>query len=59
MKVEINNNLHTVKDTPFSCSLNNQNYLVSWLQIWCIKKETVIAFILMPKDGIYRMKAYD
>lgn len=55
----INNKLHTVKDITFSCSLNNQNYLVSWFQIWFIKKENVIAFILMPKNGIYRMKVYD
>lgn len=36
-----------------------KSLMVCLFQIWCFKKEIVMAFSLMPKDGIYRMKVCD
>lgn len=36
-----------------------KSLMVRLFQIWCFKKEIVMTFSLMPKDGIYRMKVYD
>lgn len=36
-----------------------KSLMVCWFRIWCFRKEIIMTFFLMPKDGIYRMKVYD